>query len=51
VLEDRDLDRAKALVDHFLTQESAAADWHCTQCGELNEGQFHQCWSCATMRG
>ncbi|MCB1872942.1 MAG: DUF2007 domain-containing protein [Chromatiaceae bacterium] len=49
VLEERDFDRAKALIVHFLMQESAGIDWHCCRCGEHNEGQFHQCWNCGTL--
>lgn len=51
VLEERDYQRAKELVDHFLAQESAGTDWLCRQCGERNEGQFNQCWNCAALRG
>ncbi|MCB1868920.1 MAG: DUF2007 domain-containing protein [Gammaproteobacteria bacterium] len=50
VLEERDFDRARELVKHFLTQEMADGDWQCTQCGECNEGQFNQCWNCARVR-
>lgn len=50
VLEERDFERARALVEHFLAQESAVTDWQCSYCGELNERQFHQCWNCSTLR-
>ena len=51
VMEARDYERAKELVEHFLALESAGADWHCSHCGERNEGQFNQCWHCAALRG
>jgi hypothetical protein len=50
VLEERDFNRAKELVEHFFYQESAAPGWQCTQCGELNEGQFYLCWNCTALR-
>lgn len=50
VVEERDYERAKQLVEHFLHQESATAEWCCSQCGESNEGQFHQCWNCGALQ-
>lgn len=49
VLEERDFDRAKTLVEHFLSQESAGVEWQCARCGECNEAQFHLCWNCAAV--
>ena len=50
VLEERDFERAKVLVEHFLSHESNDGEWQCSQCGERNEGQFHQCWNCSALR-
>ena len=50
VTDDRDVERARQLIDHFFTQESGSAPWHCTQCHEINEGQFQLCWHCGGAR-
>lgn len=53
---DRDEQEAKALLqplrDSRLAQTADDASlpaWECSQCGELNEGQFALCWSCGTI--
>ena len=47
VKNDLDYDRAKQLIDAAtIIGESPAADWKCSNCGEVNEGQFSACWSC-----
>lgn len=48
VVNDLEYDRAKQLIDDSAREESPGDDWHCKQCGELNEGQFAACWSCGT---
>ena len=51
VLNDLDYDRAKQLIDGTIVDESPAATWRCSKCGESNEGQFAACWNCGTEAG
>lgn len=50
VLEDRDLARASQLIDHFFSLECDSDSWQCPTCGEMNEGQFHLCWQCSSIK-
>ena len=50
VLEDRDLDRASQLINHFLSVESKDDPWQCSTCGETNDGHFHLCWKCTRLK-
>ncbi|WP_413113084.1 DUF2007 domain-containing protein [Thaumasiovibrio sp. DFM-14] len=36
------LARARLLIEPPMDKP----DWYCTQCGELNEGQYELCWQC-----
>ena len=47
ITDDRDFDRARALVDAVMAT-AAAPDppWCCASCGEQVEGQFTDCWRC-----
>ncbi len=49
VRDDRDLARATTLLDELRSPKSSAS-WCCFNCGELVEGQFHQCWNCQAAR-
>jgi len=46
VLEDEDLSRATELITDLEQPSGSSAPWHCSGCGEVNEGQFTQCWRC-----
>ncbi len=46
VIEDEDLARAATLLKNFEEPSRTAAQWRCAGCGELNEGQFAECWQC-----
>ena len=49
VLEERDLPRARALLDGWLSENQARAEassWVCRSCGELVDGSFDFCWRC-----
>ncbi|WP_051902562.1 DUF7577 domain-containing protein [Photobacterium sanctipauli] len=35
---------AKSFIEHYQTADRP--EWHCQQCGEMNEGQFEICWQC-----
>ncbi len=53
VQDDSDYDRAMELVTTFQGVENTNADeagvWRCG-CGEENENQFTECWSCGKSR-
>jgi hypothetical protein len=50
VLEDRDLPRARQLLEAFLTPAEPAAAWRCPACGAEVEGEFDLCWQCGAPR-
>jgi hypothetical protein len=51
VLDDRDLGRAKKLIDAAIEPgEKTYVPWKCAQCGEEVEGQFEACWNCGSSR-
>ncbi|MDJ0814423.1 MAG: DUF2007 domain-containing protein [Woeseiaceae bacterium] len=50
IINDIDYDRAKQLIDATISDESPAASWRCTKCGEENEGQFAACWNCGAVQ-
>ncbi len=53
VTDDADYDRAMELVSSFREGEPTnpieGEVWRCS-CGEENEGQFTECWSCGKAR-
>ena len=51
VIDDRDFDRARALVDAVVATANASEPrWRCASCAEQIEGQFTDCWRCGTPR-
>ena len=51
VIDDRDFDRARALVDSIVAAARASgAPWRCASCCEQMEGQFTDCWNCGASR-
>lgn len=51
VVDDRDSDRARALVDAVVaTGNDFGPPWRCPSCGERLEGQFTECWRCGASR-
>ena len=46
VLDDRDVERATAVIRDSVRAATGAAPWRCPRCGEDNEPQFGVCWSC-----
>ena len=44
VLCDDDAPRAERLLRHG--PQADGAPWRCTECGEISEPQFTQCWNC-----
>jgi len=53
VMDDSDYDKAIELVSSFREGEPTSPieveSWRCS-CGEENEGQFTECWSCGKAR-
>lgn len=52
---DEDVKRALEIVREFERRGkelamNPPAQWSCPKCGELNEGQFTQCWKCEADR-
>ena len=35
-----------AIAKYQSSETSSSAMWRCSKCGEPNEAQFDQCWSC-----
>ena len=50
VVDDRDFDRARALVDAVVAAPVSDPPWRCALCGEQMEGQFTDCWRCGVAR-
>jgi Putative prokaryotic signal transducing protein len=50
VIDDRDLARARSVVDDFLATDPPSPPWTCSACGELVEPGFQLCWRCGRPR-
>jgi hypothetical protein len=52
VLNDADIDRAKALIKELDNPESVVqpTQWQCPECGTPQEPAFTHCWKCSTAR-
>ena len=51
VVDDRDLERAKKLIDAAIEPGTQTyVPWKCAQCDEEVEGQFEACWNCGSSR-
>ncbi|GAM73559.1 hypothetical protein JCM19241_3014 [Vibrio ishigakensis] len=40
-------EKAEAIIKAYMEADEQA-DWTCSECGEVNEGQFALCWNCGT---
>ena len=47
VLHEKDLPRAKQLIDEANEVPGESDTWICPQCGTQIEGRFTACWNCA----
>lgn len=51
-----DAERAGILLNHNLAQntmnagQSEEGSWICSNCGEIHENQFSDCWNCGSPR-
>jgi hypothetical protein len=53
VMDDRDEDRAMALIQEYVEMLKKAPEgepWVCPSCGEFLEPQFLSCWKCETEK-
>lgn len=50
VLKQRDVERARELLQVDLPEDRRASDWVCPECGIDIEGQFENCWKCGMHR-
>ncbi len=50
VLEERDLARAKQVLQLDLPADEPDENWVCAACGIDVEGTFDRCWKCGTGR-
>lgn len=48
VVHDEDLPQAQRILADHNAPASSTAQWRCSHCGELIEGQFGACWQCGT---
>ena len=46
ILNEKDLSKARTLLDETGPVESSGESWLCSQCQSEIEGQFGQCWNC-----
>jgi hypothetical protein len=51
VAQDRDLPRARDIVQAFECKPAVSADVGCSGCGEENPSSFQLCWRCGTSLG
>jgi hypothetical protein len=51
ILDDRDMDRAQALIQSLLASHAEVLpDWICPECSAEAGGAFSNCWRCNTAR-
>lgn len=50
LLDERDLERARAIVMDFGCGAVTSPAWRCPNCREPLEGQFSACWHCGAAR-
>ena len=47
IFEESEAERAKELIEEFLTAQNNRQDWVCADCGEQISKEFSDCWKCA----
>ena len=47
VHDDRDVERARRIIEALLKAPARTESWQCPTCGETLEPQFDACWQCA----
>ena len=50
VLNDGDLDRARAVIEDEIDNTDTGEPWICSYCNEENESTFAVCWKCQHPR-
>ena len=51
IVNDQDLEKAKAIIEKEIDNPVFKNSWICSNCGEKNEGSFEICWKCQKSRG
>ena len=47
VFHDADAERARQIIhEYFSTPSEDLPSWNCPTCGQGNDGNFAECWSC-----
>lgn len=46
ILDDKGVAQALRILNDYRSADANAGPWQCTQCQEINEGQFAVCWQC-----
>ena len=50
IINDRDFDKAKSIINSKLANPENMKDQVCKQCNETNDNSFEVCWKCKTVR-
>jgi hypothetical protein len=50
ILHEKDLARAKQLLQLDLPVDDPVEDWVCPECSADVEGTFNQCWKCGALK-
>lgn len=50
ILDDEVFQRARIILDAWLTSPLNEPVWCCPHCHEISDGHFGACWSCGTLR-
>jgi hypothetical protein len=50
ILKERDLAKARSLIDERASPDHTFGDWTCLECGASVEANFGQCWQCGSCR-
>lgn len=50
VLHEKDVDRARALIEVETANAEPGPAWTCSSCNEENDAAFSHCWNCNTEK-
>lgn len=50
VVNDLDESRARQIIAEEMNREPSGKTWQCTNCDEVCEDQFSDCWNCGSAR-
>lgn len=49
LLQPNKIETVQAIILEYQQQQERMVDWTCSDCGEVNEGQFGLCWNCSNQ--